>query len=319
MATKAAAERMFGGAPLARAKATDVSCPGDVCGRGGTIRVQPSKRCDGMADDQLKGDILCLDVQSLSLGHWCPDDHDAFVQFLQEDNFSGESQEIENCVDEFVEELSIQCQPGVKLSMSINLVRRCVEVVSKSSATPPVATTNETSLLPSIMNELFKDAAKPGDHVISFRFKEMRSHMKAYRTNDGDYNLIFALKWPPKLYHGSLGINGQRTRHTKFLNAIGGDFGECRAFKVVLTESSMQMISYHTVLPKLCKFGVFAKDFQHGNQHNEIVVKNIEGCRMNNKRDFEAEMNRVQSSCHPEIGKLLILIVVLDRHDLTFW
>jgi hypothetical protein len=81
----------------------------------------------------------------------------------------------------------------------------------------------------------------------------------------------------------------------------------------------MQMISYHTVLPKLCKFGVFAKDFQHGNQHNEIVVKNIEGCRMNNKRDFEAEMNRVQSSCHPEIGKLLTLIVVLDRHDLTFW
>ncbi|KAL3908002.1 MAG: hypothetical protein SGARI_003263 [Bacillariaceae sp.] len=238
MASKADAEKIFGGIPLAKAKATDVSCPSDVCGgRRGILRIQPSKRFDGMTDDQLKGDIARLEVERMSLGHWCPDDEDAFVQFSRDDDASPEIQ-----ADEFVEVMRVPSRNDMELS--IDLARRCIEISSKSTKTNRDA---EESFILSIIDLLLNET-----QVLSFRFKEMRSQMKTYRTNDGGVHLVFALKWPPKLYNES---DARRVRRTSFLDVNGENFGDCRAFKVTLAKASVQMISHHKAMPKLCKSG----------------------------------------------------------------
>ena len=155
-----------------------------------------------------------------------------------------------------------------------------------------------------MIGSLFSEAKiLAGQQVLSFRFKEMRSQMKAYRTNDGGFNLVVALKWPPKLYKETVGIDDRRVRQTGFLKIKGETFGECRALKVTLTKSSEKLISYHNAMPKLCKAGVFAKEIQHQMEIPKISVKMA---RLDEKREFESDMCRVQSLCHPEIGMFVV-------------
>jgi hypothetical protein len=68
--SKVSAERIFQGMLLSAANTVTVACPS--VGAKGILRIQPSTRFSGMAEDDLKGDIIQIDVQKLSLGHWCP-------------------------------------------------------------------------------------------------------------------------------------------------------------------------------------------------------------------------------------------------------
>jgi hypothetical protein len=294
-AHKSSAERIFQGRSLQTAKAISVSCR-ELGVKNGDIRVQPSQRYDGMTDDELKGDKIVFDVQELTMGHWCPPDFDTYVQFSSDI----QSFEINKHLDEFVKELTIDADPDASFFMTLDLKKRNVEIATRRQVLLPDLLDTPESLIPFLIQGL--KVSTNAQQIISFRFKELRSHMEAFIDND---YLLFGLKWPPKLYDSSCDNPGEvehRTRDTHFLNAKGEDFGRCRAFQVRLSQSSKEILAHHDGLAQLRQFGVLAKDVELCDQPLTIRRRDITYDQPEMQRKFDNEMSRVQSTCHPEIG-----------------
>ncbi|KAG7371402.1 RNA-dependent RNA polymerase [Nitzschia inconspicua] len=289
--SKTVAERVFQGTPLASARSVTVSC--SEVGSNGILRIQPSSRYNGITDDVLGGDEIQLDVLNVSMGHWCPNYHDTYMQVS--DAYTPKK-DIE---DVFWEELCIQHGCDTELCMTINLKRRNIEISTKATETDTLNDLFETVVLQCT------DLATIKQQSISFRFKELRSHMEVYRDRNF---LVFSLKWPPKLYHSTRILENQlRNREVTFLNATSVDFGRCRSFMVELTESNMKKLTYHNAVNKLCKFGVFARDFEV--QSSTITARSIANMVPQLHSRLEADMSLMQRSCHPEIGLLAQALV----------
>jgi hypothetical protein len=299
-ASERAAQRVFQGAPLSNAKPITVSCP--EVGAEGILRIQPSNRYNGIADDELNGDVIQVDVTKLSLGHWCPRHLDTFIQYSPSHNHDHTNSQD---TDEFVEELAIEPDDETRLCMSIDLKKRNVEIATIAPEAGFLKSIVELLLNPSDRPRLpisDNDLATQNQQIISFRFKELWGHMEV--CSSGNF-LVFSLKWPPKLYRTALDVYGypRRNRDTKFLNAIGADFGRCLAFQVHLSQGEMDKLSVHDAVSKLCQFGVLAKDFEASGQSLVILHRTIVDTTLKFQWRLEHQMDCVQSSCHPEIGK----------------
>jgi hypothetical protein len=172
------AEKVFGGVELLKVRKTvQLDCP--TVGNKEKINVKPSMLHEDMIEDELRGAVVTVRADKLTLGHWCP--HREEMQILGEGKSLVQGDEKQN---EWLEVMEGTVAP----IMTINLNKSTIELLSGDDSS------SLRAKLLYMMNPLAADSSNMPE-FICIRFKQLALPLELCRDQaTGAYSLIFAVK-----------------------------------------------------------------------------------------------------------------------------
>jgi hypothetical protein len=233
------AEKLFGGHSLNGASQVPITC--SAAGNRGKIFASPAQRYENMIEAaDLKGPIIDFPIKGIALGHWCPDDEDAYLAWTQA---LGEVEATESKPsEEWIEEVGVTSAYKVQIDLS----RRQVEVSLTGGGGGIFGFGTHTNY----------------SYFMSFRFKTLRNYIDVCRdsSNRDSFSLVFALKNAPLLEslfeEPILNSDMERQRCIEIPGIANEYFGRCLGVKIPLDDSGLSRLLTHEGFKRLVDFGV---------------------------------------------------------------
>jgi hypothetical protein len=222
------AEKIFEGEMMIRVRShKKINCP---AGYKGSIRVQSSRKYDGMLDSELvQASVVELYASELATGHWFGVDDEMWLP--EDDQF---------VADEWFEEY----RKDGDFTIVMNVSERKVEIRMQSDSL-----------------SLFSLPHEHSTDILSFRFKQLQQPIEICHNPECNEScwLIFTLKHPPKLEKEIGDGDYKRSiRCIQFGDLQADHFGDCTALKLAVTEQQLHHLFMNTnSFEKLKKFGIF--------------------------------------------------------------